>query len=83
MYKRQFLDKAVFCKPNHQLSDFAEQMLIDYEVFAISRYKDRTQKPYYMDAQLAEVKADTYLLVGEKDLLFPYQRDVYKRQIYR
>ena len=72
----KFLDKAVFCKPNHQLSAFAEQMLIDYEVFAISRYKDRTQKPYYMEAQLAEVKADTYLLVGEKDLLFPYQRSI-------
>lgn len=72
----KFLNKAVYYKPNHQLSAFGEQMLIDYEVFAISRYKDRTQKPYYMDAQLAEVKADTYLLVGEKDLLFPYQRSI-------
>ena len=72
----KFLDKAVFCKPNHQLSEFGQQMLIDYEVFAITRYKDKTQKPYYMDTQLAEVKADTYLLVGEKDLLFPFQRSV-------
>ncbi|MBP7239857.1 MAG: alpha/beta hydrolase [Saprospiraceae bacterium] len=72
----KFLDKAVFCKPYHQLSPPAEQMLIDYEVFAISRYKDKTQKPYYMDAQLADVKVDTYLLEGDKDLLFPYQKSI-------
>jgi pimeloyl-ACP methyl ester carboxylesterase len=72
----KFLDKAVFSKPNHKLSDFSEKMLVDYEVFAISRYKDKTQKPYYMDKQLEDVKADTYLLVGDKDLLFPYQKSV-------
>jgi pimeloyl-ACP methyl ester carboxylesterase len=71
-----FLDKAVFSKPNHQLSEFSEKMLVDYEVFAISRYKDNTQKPYYMGKELAEVKAPTYLLVGDKDLLFPSERSV-------
>ncbi|WP_343632738.1 alpha/beta hydrolase [Fluviicola sp.] len=79
----RFLDKAVFSKPNHQLSEFSENMLIDYEVFAISRYKDKTQKPYYMNEQLEEVKVDTYLLLGDKDLLFPYQKsgDNAKRQL--
>jgi pimeloyl-ACP methyl ester carboxylesterase len=72
----KFLDKAVFSKPNHKLSDFSEKMLVDYEVFAISRYKDKTQKPYYMDKQLKDVKAETYLLVGDKDQLFPYQKSV-------
>ena len=72
----KFLDKAVFCKPNHQLSPSAEKMLIDYEVFAITRYKDKTQKPYYMDTQLADVKVDTYLLEGNKDLLFPFQKSI-------
>ena len=72
----KFLDKAVFCKPNHMLSPEAEKMLIDYEVFAISRYKDKTQKPYYMDSQLADVKVDTYLLEGDRDLLFPYQKSI-------
>lgn len=72
----KFLDKAVFCKPNHQLSASAEQMLIDYEVFAISRYKDKTQKPYYMDTQLADVTVDTYLMEGNKDLLFPFQKSI-------
>ena len=72
----KFLDKAVFSKPNHQLSATSGQMLVDYEVFAISRYKDNTQKPYYMDKQLAEVKVDTYLLEGDKDLLFPFQKSI-------
>jgi pimeloyl-ACP methyl ester carboxylesterase len=79
----KFLDKAIFSKPNHKLSEVSENMLVDYEVFAISRYKDMTQKPYYMDKQLEYVKAETYLLVGDKDLLFPYQKSVEnaKRQI--
>ena len=72
----KFLDKAVFSKPNHMLSETAEQMLIDYEVFAISRYKDKTQKPYYMNEQLDEAKVDTYLLEGDKDLLFPFQKSI-------
>ena len=72
----KFLDKAVFSKPNHQVSSSAEKMLIDYEVFAITRYKDKTQKPYYMDTQLADVKVDTYLLEGNKDLLFPFQKSI-------
>ncbi|MBX2942825.1 MAG: alpha/beta hydrolase [Cyclobacteriaceae bacterium] len=72
----KFLDKAVFSKPNHKLSDFSEKMLVDYEVFAISRYKDKTQKPYYMKKQLEDVNVDTYLLEGDKDLLFPFQKSI-------
>jgi len=72
----RFLDRAVFCKPNHRLSPAAEKMLIDYEVFAISRYKDKTQKPYYMNSQLAEARVDTYLIEGDRDLLFPYQKSI-------
>ncbi|MBS1730469.1 MAG: alpha/beta hydrolase [Bacteroidetes bacterium] len=72
----KFLDKAVFSKPNHKLSDFSEKMLVDYEAFAISCFKDRAQKPYYMDKQLEDVKVETYLLVGDKDLLFPYRKSI-------
>jgi len=72
----KFLDKAVFSKPEHALSARSESLLVDYEVFAISRYTDKTQKPYYMDKQLSEVKVDTYLLEGDKDLLFPYKRSI-------
>ncbi|MBC7846614.1 MAG: alpha/beta hydrolase [Flavobacterium sp.] len=71
-----FLDKAVFCKPNHKLSLVSEKLIVDYEVFALRRYKDNTQKPYYMNEQLSGVVVDTYLLQGNKDLLFPYQKSI-------
>ncbi|MBC7440401.1 MAG: alpha/beta hydrolase [Flavobacterium sp.] len=76
----KFLDKAVFAKPNHKLSEISEKMLVDYEVFAISQYKDNTQKPYYMDKQLAEVNVETYLLEGDKDLLFPFEKSIENAQ---
>jgi len=79
----KFLNQAIFSKPNHQLSEVAEQLLIDYEVFAITRYHDRTQKPYYMDKQLEAVTVPTYVLLGDQDLLFPFQtsRNNAERQI--
>lgn len=72
----KFLDQAVFSKPNHQLSSISEKMIIEYEVFAIARYIDKTQKPYYMDKELEKVRVETYLLLGDKDLLFPFQKSV-------
>jgi pimeloyl-ACP methyl ester carboxylesterase len=72
----KFLEKAIFAKPNHQISPYAEKMLVDYEVFAISQYKDNTQKPYFMDKELSEVRVDTYLILGDKDLLFPFQKSL-------
>lgn len=71
-----FLDNAVFFKPNHRLSDRTEKLITEYEVFAIRRYKDRTQKPYYMNLELKRVSVDTYLLHGNKDILFPYQQSI-------
>jgi pimeloyl-ACP methyl ester carboxylesterase len=71
-----FLDKAVLCKPHHMLPAAYERLLIDYEVFALTRYSDRTQKPYYMNGELEQVKNPVYLLVGDKDLLFPYKRSI-------
>lgn len=72
----KFLNKAIFSKPNHQLSSKSEKMLVDYEVFAIRRFADKTQKPYYMDSELQEVKVETYLLLGDQDLLFPTQKSI-------
>jgi pimeloyl-ACP methyl ester carboxylesterase len=71
-----FLDKAVFCKPNHRLSLKAEELIVDYEVFALTRYKDNTQKPYDMGEELKQVQVDTYLLEGDKDMLFHHQTSV-------
>ncbi|MCC6460996.1 MAG: alpha/beta hydrolase [Saprospiraceae bacterium] len=73
---QKFLDQAVFCKPSHQLSAAAEKLIVAYELFAITRYQDNTQKPYYMDEQLSQVRVDTYLIEGDKDLLFPYEQSI-------
>lgn len=75
-----FLDKAVFCKPTHQLSPASEKRIIDYEVFALTRYLDKTQKPYYMDKQLEQVQVATYLLEGDQDLLFPFEKSISNAQ---
>ncbi|MBS7231337.1 alpha/beta hydrolase [Flavobacterium psychroterrae] len=72
----KFLDKAIFSKPQHCLSEVSQALLVDYELFAISRYKDNTQKPYYMDKELDKINVDIYLLEGEKDLLFPFHKSI-------
>jgi pimeloyl-ACP methyl ester carboxylesterase len=71
-----FLVAAVFCRPTHQLSPACEKLIIDYEVFALKQYNDKTQKPYYMNDELKGVTVDTYVLEGDKDLLFPYEKSI-------
>ncbi len=78
----RFLDNAVFAKPVHRLSAGGEKLIVDYEIFAISRYKDRTQKPYFMGKQMVKVKTDIYLLEGDKDLLFPHRRSIANARKY-
>jgi pimeloyl-ACP methyl ester carboxylesterase len=74
---RKFLRAAVFCPGHHELSDAALQVLVDYEVFAITQYRDNTQKPYAMTPkELAAVSVPVYLLLGDKDLLFPWQKSL-------
>lgn len=74
---KRFLDKAVFSPPSHYLSQERMQMIIDYEVFALTRYVDKAQKPYAMTKEeLQKVEAAVHLIVGEKDLLFPYKRTI-------
>lgn len=77
----RFLDNAVFCKPAHALPDVYERLIIDYELFALVRYKDNTQKPYYMGDELKAVTVDTFLLVGDKDLLFPYEKSIENAEV--
>ncbi|MBK6527207.1 MAG: alpha/beta hydrolase [Crocinitomicaceae bacterium] len=42
----------------------------------MTRYKDKTQKPYYMGDELKKVQVPTYLLEGDKDILFPFQKSI-------
>jgi len=80
----KFLDAAVFCKPHHALPPQFEKLLIDYEVFALTRYKDNTQKPYFMGDELLKVTTPVILIQGDKDLLFPVETSIAnaKNKIY-
>jgi len=73
---RLFLDNVVFAKPNHQLSKEAENLCVEFEIKAIQDYKDNTEKPYNMGKQLNTIQTPTYMLVGDKDILMPYQKSV-------
>lgn len=73
---RNFLNKVIFSKPGHKLSEQSEKILIDYEIFVLTKYKDKAQKPYSMSNELLKVKVDTYLLEGDKDLLFPFEKSI-------
>lgn len=71
----RFLDKAVFYKDKHCASYAAKKLITEYELFAIKEYKDKTQKPYAMkEDELKQVSSDVCLLLGDKDILFPYKK---------
>ena len=70
----KFLDGAVFHKPHHQLTPEFEKVALDYLEFALLRFKDNTQKPYYMNKELDQVTTEVHLLLGTSDLLFPYEK---------
>jgi pimeloyl-ACP methyl ester carboxylesterase len=78
----KFLDKAVFSKPNHKLTQQGEALLSQYLLFCLKQFKDKTEKPYYMREELSEVTVDTYLLQGNKDILFPVQRSINNAKRY-
>ena len=72
----KFLEKAIFAKPEHRLSLSAWELLVDYEIFALTRYTDKTQKPYFMKKELNQVQAPVYLILGAQDLLFPAKKSL-------
>lgn len=72
----KFLNQVVFCKPEHKLSKKGEDLLIEYLYLAIARYKDNTEKPYYMKGQLNNISVSTYLIVGANDILIPPNKTI-------
>ena len=72
---RTFLIYGVFYPGHHMPSAKALETLIDYEHFAITQQVDKAQKPYAMSkSDLESIPSDVYLLLGEKDLLFPSKK---------
>ena len=75
-----FLDRAILRKPNHDLSATYKELLIEYEFFALTQYNDNTQKPYHMKGEMITVNTDVYLILGENDLLFPFEKSIVNAQ---
>lgn len=75
-----FFEQVVFCRPNHQLSSTAKELILDYMYYVITSYKDKTQKPYPMGKELATIKVPVHLLFGEEDILLPYEKSLAKAQ---
>ncbi|MDO7875276.1 alpha/beta hydrolase [Hymenobacter sp. ASUV-10] len=74
---RKFLQAAVLHPPEHGLTAPALQLLVDYELFAITEYRDHTPKPYAMPPEeLARVTVPVDMLLGDKDILFPCQKSL-------
>jgi pimeloyl-ACP methyl ester carboxylesterase len=72
----KFLDKVIFHKPNHKVSKKAEHLLNEYLLFCLTQFSDKNEKPYYMNEQLSQVNSNTYLLQGDKDILFPHHKSI-------
>jgi pimeloyl-ACP methyl ester carboxylesterase len=73
----KFLDKAVFYNNTHVVSHTAKKLIIDYELFAITQFIDKAQKPYAMSkTDLGLIDVDVFLILGDKDILFPYKRSI-------
>lgn len=73
----KFLEEAIFFKDNHVVSPQAFKLLIDYEMFAIRYFNNRSQFPYVMGKQeLQRISSLTHLVLGEKDILFPYKKTI-------
>lgn len=72
-----FLDNAVFYGNDHTLSPAAKKLVVDFEVYALTQFRDKAQKPYAMKREeLGAVTSDVYLILGDKDILFPYQKSL-------
>ena len=75
---RKFLNKVIFHKPEHSISKESEVLLLEYLHLAISKYKDKTEKPYYMGNELNKIEVETHLIVGENDIIIPPEKSIRK-----
>jgi pimeloyl-ACP methyl ester carboxylesterase len=73
----KFLNNAVLFPPYHSISKEAMEMLVDFQYFALTQMVDKAEKPYSMsDEDLNKINNEIYLIEGEKDVLFNYQKQI-------
>jgi pimeloyl-ACP methyl ester carboxylesterase len=77
-----FLRNVVFKKPQHQITEQSERLLIDFQLLALNYYIDKAQKPYFMKEELKEATVPAYLLLSDNDILFPAQKSAANAKQY-
>jgi pimeloyl-ACP methyl ester carboxylesterase len=79
----KFLNNAIFFGNYHSLSVAAKKLILDYELFAITQFRNRAQTPYPLSIpDLMSLKSPVHLIVGDKDILFPYKKSIAIAQKY-
>jgi pimeloyl-ACP methyl ester carboxylesterase len=74
---KKFLEQAIFYKEHHSISPQAFALLVEYEMYAIRQFSNRSQFPYVMSrSELQKVNNPVSLILGERDILFPYGRTI-------
>lgn len=74
----KFLENAVFCGNNHNIPAKDKDLLIDYQMLALTRFNDKSDKPAkgILAEELKQITSKIYLILGDKDILFPYRKSV-------
>ncbi|WP_138990380.1 alpha/beta fold hydrolase [Larkinella sp. C7] len=68
----KFLDKAIFCPPNHTVPPAYRQLVSDYLLYALVNHRFRGDYPAPLrKEELHRITTDIYLILGENDPLFP------------
>lgn len=74
----KFLENAVLYNQNHNIPTKDKELLVDFQMLALTKFKDKTDKPSkgIPAKELNQITSKIYLIVGDKDILFPYQKSV-------
>ena len=73
----KFLDSAVFCRPTHAVPYVYRHLINQYLLYALKNHKFRGDYPTPLSKdELHRLTTDIYLVLGEKDLLFPPQETI-------
>ncbi|MFD2574256.1 alpha/beta fold hydrolase [Spirosoma soli] len=72
-----FLDTAIFCPPYHTVPPVYRHLISSYLLYALKNHKFQGDYPAPLSTQeLRRLSTDIYLVLGEKDLLFPPQETI-------
>ncbi|GAB3900852.1 hypothetical protein GCM10028803_24480 [Larkinella knui] len=68
----KFLDKAIFCPPHQTVSPVYRELISNYLLYALLNHQFRGDYPAPLKKEeLRRLTSDIYLILGEKDPLFP------------